>query len=147
MERREFIKNCSALCLGASAISILLEGCTATNYFAKTELSENRIIVKKSEFIAGEGEKKKLRKYVLIKTEKLEFPLFLYKQAENDYSALLMYCPHKGCELQPQGEYLICPCHGSEFTNKGKVLNPPADQDLQQYKTSVDNENIYIQLK
>jgi hypothetical protein len=27
------------------------------------------------------------------------------------------------------------------------VLSPPADQDLQQYKTSVDNEHIYIQLK
>jgi cytochrome b6-f complex iron-sulfur subunit len=147
MERRKFIKSCSALCLGASAISVILEGCASTNYFAKMDLAENRIIVKKSEFIVGEGEKSKQRKYVLIKTEKLAFPLFLYKQNENEYSALLMYCPHKGCELQPQREYLVCPCHGSEFSNKGKVLNPPADQDLQQYKTSVDNEHIYIQLQ
>jgi cytochrome b6-f complex iron-sulfur subunit len=143
MERRKFIKKCSALCLG----SALLEGCTTANYFAKTALSESCILVKKSEFTTGEEGKKKQRKYVLIKTEKSEFPLFLYKHNENEYSALLMYCPHKGCELQPQGEYLICPCHGSEFSNKGKVLGPPADQDLQQYKTSIDNEHIYIQLK
>ncbi len=147
MERRNFIKSCGALCLGTVAISALLEGCASANYFAKTNFVDNRIVVNKSEFILQNGEKTKQRKYVLIKIEQLEFPIFLYKQNENDYSALLMYCPHRGCELQAQGEYLICPCHGSEFSNKGKVLNPPADQDLQQYKTSSDQEHIYIQLK
>jgi cytochrome b6-f complex iron-sulfur subunit len=65
---------------------------------------------------------------------------------EDDYSALLLQCTHKGCELQPQGNFLICPCHGSEFTNKGVVQNPPAEQNLKTFKTSTDNENIYIYL-
>ena len=57
-----------------------------------------------------------------------------------------MQCTHKGCELQAQGDFLICPCHGSEFTNQGVVQNPPAEQDLQTFKISIDNENIYIYL-
>ena len=147
MKRREFIKDCGAVCLGAIGISLIGQRCTTGNYFAKTDISSNGVVVKKSEFVIISGDKIKQRKYVLVKTDKSEFPIFLYKHNENEYSALLMYCTHKGCELQAHGEFLVCPCHGSEFTNKGKVLNPPADEDLQQYKTSFDNENIYIQLK
>jgi len=146
MERRDFIKDCGMLCLGAVGLSAVLQGCSSSNYFAKTQLDAKRIAVKKSEFVFVDGENTKQRKYVLVRLDQSEFPICLYKHSETEYSALLMYCPHKGCELLAQGEYLVCPCHGSEFTNKGKVLNPPADQDLQQFKTSVDNENIYIQL-
>ncbi len=145
MERRDFIKDCGILCVGAVGLSALLQGCSTSNYFAKTVVDTKRISVKKSEFTFTDGEKIKERKYVLVRIAQSEFPICLYKHSESEYSALLMYCPHKGCELLAQGEYLVCPCHGSEFTNKGKVLNPPADQDLQQFKTTVDNENIYIQ--
>ena len=150
MDRKEFIKSCGVVCIGASGLATLLQSCGATNYFAKTSefnsAESNKIVIKKTEFVYTDKAETKLRKYVLVKTNKSEFPIFLYKHSEEEYSALLMYCTHNGCELKPQGEFLICPCHGSEFTSKGKVLNPPSDQDLQQFKTSVDNENIYIQL-
>jgi cytochrome b6-f complex iron-sulfur subunit len=55
-------------------------------------------------------------------------------------------CTHKGCELIPQGDYLVCPCHGSEFSNNGQVLNPPAEDNLKTFITESDNENIYILL-
>ena len=134
------------LCLGVVGMAAALQGCTSANYFAKTEVDAKRITIKKSEFTFSDGEKTKQRKYVLVRLTQSEFPICIYQHSETEYSALLMYCTHKGCELLPQGEYLVCPCHGSEFTSRGKVLNPPADQDLQQFKTSVDNENIYIQL-
>ena len=146
MDRKEFIKTCGFACMGGAVLTALLQSCASTNYFALTTFENNRITIKKTEFVKVEKNKTVERKYVLIKTDKYNFPIGIYKTSENNYSALLMQCTHKGCELNPHGNYLICPCHGSEFTNKGIVQNPPAEQNLQTFKTSSDIENIYIHL-
>ena len=146
MDRKEFIKTCGFACMGGAVLTALLQSCASTNYFALTTFENNRITIKKTEFVKVEKNKTVERKYVLIKTDKYNFPIGIYKISENNYSALLMQCTHKGCELNPHGNYLICPCHGSEFTNKGIVQNPPAEQNLQTFKTSSDIENIYIHL-
>jgi len=41
-------------------------------------------------------------------------------------------CPHMGCALRwnPQEHSWDCPCHGSRFDEKGKLLNNPATDDL-----------------
>jgi len=146
MERKEFIKNCGFACIGGTALMAFLQSCASTAYFAQTALEDNKILIKKTEFLTTKKEKIKKRKLVLVKSEKFGFPICVYKISEVEYSALLMQCTHKGCELQPQGSFLVCPCHGSEFSNKGVVQNPPAEQNLLTFKTTIDNENIYIHL-
>lgn len=145
MERGEFIKQCGKLCLGGLFVGGILESC-AGSYYATTTAEQNKLTVKKSEFIEEKNGVQKPRKYVLVRTEKLNFPICIYKLNENTYSALLMECSHKSCELNPHGDYLICPCHGSEFNNLGIVQNPPAETNLQTFKLNHDNENIYIYL-
>lgn len=145
MERKDFIKQCGKLCMGAVFMGSLLESCTA-NYYATASVNNQIISFKKSEFIEIKDGVSKPRKYVLIRTEKTPFPICVYQLNENTYSALLMECSHKSCELNPHGDYLICPCHGSEFNNVGKVQNPPAETDLHTFKITHDNENIYIHL-
>ena len=41
-------------------------------------------------------------------------------------------CPHLGCALSwnPQERSWDCPCHGSRFSEEGKLLNDPATDDL-----------------
>ena len=41
-------------------------------------------------------------------------------------------CPHLGCALKwnPQERSWDCPCHGSRFTESGKLLNGPATGDM-----------------
>lgn len=41
-------------------------------------------------------------------------------------------CPHLGCALKwnPQERSWDCPCHGSRFTEQGKLINNPANDDL-----------------
>ena len=41
-------------------------------------------------------------------------------------------CPHMGCALKwnPQEHSWDCPCHGSRFSEEGKVLDNPANVDL-----------------
>ena len=145
MERKEFIKTCGFACISATAFATLLQSCASTNYFAQSTLTNNQIAIKKTEFVKAESNKTVQRKYILIKSDKYNFPICIYKTAEENYSALLMECTHKGCELQPHGDYLICPCHGSEFSNLGIVQNPPAEQNLQSFKINTDDEYIYIQ--
>ena len=146
MDRKEFIKSYGIACLGGSALSVFLQSCASTNYFAQTSLTENKIILPKAEFIKTQDDKTSQRKYVLVKTDQLNFPVCIYKSGEENYTALLMECTHKGCELQPQGDFLICPCHGSEFNNKGIAQNPPAEENLRTFLITTDHENIYIQL-
>jgi cytochrome b6-f complex iron-sulfur subunit len=146
MKRKEFIKTCGIACLSSAALASILQSCGTPNYTAKTTMEGNKMAVKKSEFILVDSNKTTQRKYVLVKSDKFNFPICVYKLNEENYSALLMECTHKGCELQPHGEFMVCPCHGSEFSNTGIVQNPPAEQNLQSFKTSFDNENIYIYL-
>jgi cytochrome b6-f complex iron-sulfur subunit len=146
MNRKEFIKNCSFACLGVTVFSSLIQSCASSNYFAQYNTLSNIVTIKKAEFIKIEKEKISERKYILHKSEKYNFPICIYKINDITYSALLMECTHNGCELLPQGGYLVCPCHGSEFTNTGIVQNPPAEANLKSFKITTDDENIYLQI-
>lgn len=146
MDRKEFIKTCGLTCAGAMVFTTLLQSCAGTNYFARTSLENNKIIIRKTEFVLTQKNKTIQRKYVLLKTDKYHFPICVYKLNEENYSALLLECTHRGCELEPHTEYLSCPCHGSEFTNTGIVQHPPAEENLKTFIITTDNEHIYIQL-
>ena len=43
-------------------------------------------------------------------------------------------CPHLGCELEwnPEEKSWDCPCHGSRFDYKGKLLDGPAQKNIVQ---------------
>lgn len=144
MERKEFIKTCGLACLGGTAISVFLESCSSAAYFAQSSISSNQIMIKKSEFTFIKKEKAEQRKFVMVKNSKLELPICIYKHNEEEYSALYTECTHKGCEVKPNDNFMVCPCHGSEYTNKGVVQNPPAERNLRQFKITTDNENIYV---
>jgi cytochrome b6-f complex iron-sulfur subunit len=146
MNRKEFIKTCGVTCAGAAAFSVLLQSCATSNYTAQTTESNNQIAIKRSEFTATTNGETTPRKFVLVRTDKFNFPIAVYKLDEENYSALLMECTHRGCELQPQGDYLMCPCHGSEFSNRGVVQSPPAEENLRTFQIKTDHENVYVLL-
>lgn len=145
MDRKEFIRTCGLACMGGAAFGMLLESCGSINHYVQATVAENLVTVQKTEFTKMVKGKAVEIRYAIIKTEKLPFPIYVH-QSNGTYNALLMKCTHQGCELQAHGSFLVCPCHGSEFTDAGEVQNPPADQNLLTYKTTTDNENIYIHL-
>ena len=145
MERRKFIKNCCYLGIGLPLSASLLQACGAI-YYASSSREGNRLIVPLSEFEEVKGDKIKDRTFVLVNTDGLQFPIGLYKQKDGSYVASLLKCTHRGCELSVGGGIYTCPCHGAEFSNDGKLLQGPAEQDLKTYRTEIQNENIYIHL-
>lgn len=125
-------------------VGLVMTNCTGI-YYATASAADNQLILAKSEFII-DLEKNKKRTYVLVKSEKLDFPICVYQISDNQYASSLLKCTHRGCELNVGGGIYTCPCHGSEFSVEGEVLEGPAIHKLTMFKTITDNENIYIQL-
>ena len=93
------------------------------------------------------NEKGKYRLYVVVRNDSLLFPICVYRFSDNDYSAIWMQCAHQGAELNAAGDYLQCPAHGSEYDNRGKMTNGPADKDLRTFPVTIDNNQLFIDLR
>ncbi len=144
MERRKFIKTCCYTAIGIPFGASMLQSCGAI-YYASLSKEPGKLVVAKSEFINETNNKKTTRDFVLLNMNELGFPICLYK-VKDEYIASLLKCTHRGCELNVGGGIYSCPCHGSEFSTTGQVIEGPADQNLKVYKTETDEKNIYIYL-
>ena len=87
------------------------------------------------------------RSFLIIRNEALQYPICVYRFSDTEYAALWMRCSHQGAELQASGDFLQCPAHGSEFNNKGKVTNGPADNNLRTFPVTVTTNELFIDLR
>ena len=56
---------------------------------------------------------------------------FFLVRANGKLVALSSYCTHRICKVNPQKDHtFLCKCHGSTFTEEGKVIEGPAKRDL-----------------
>ncbi|MBL4754537.1 MAG: Rieske 2Fe-2S domain-containing protein [Flavobacteriales bacterium] len=137
--RRNFIKDftggTAAVCCIPAAL--LMDACTPVNRIRATVVN-GKIEVDKTMFVES--------KYVVINTDRLKRPVYLNQVNSNSYRAFLMDCTHKKCELRPTGTFMTCPCHGSEFSNSGQVLNGPATDPLYEFSVQVKDIKIEIDL-
>jgi glycine/D-amino acid oxidase-like deaminating enzyme/nitrite reductase/ring-hydroxylating ferredoxin subunit len=66
-------------------------------------------------------------------------PVAVYRDESGHVSACSAVCVHLGCIVQWNSEEKTfdCPCHGSRFTYDGKVINGPANKDLEPVEVPV----------
>lgn len=145
MERRKFIAHCCQTAIGIPVAASLLASC-GTMYYAQVTTEADKLVVAKTEFTTLKRGKQASHKFVLLKTPQTSFPICLYHFEGDRYVASLLQCTHRGCELNVGGGIYTCPCHGSEFSTEGKLLEGPADQDLKTFIVKTDHEHIYIYL-
>ncbi|MCS7199836.1 MAG: Rieske (2Fe-2S) protein [Caldimicrobium sp.] len=57
-------------------------------------------------------------------------------------------CPHLGCKLSydPVNQVILCPCHRSKFTLKGKYIEGPAKKDLKELTFTHKEEGLQIEI-
>jgi Rieske Fe-S protein len=56
---------------------------------------------------------------------------FFLVRANGKLVALSSFCTHRVCKLKAQADHtFVCNCHGSTFTEEGKVTEGPAKRDL-----------------
>jgi nitrite reductase/ring-hydroxylating ferredoxin subunit len=91
------------------------------------------------DFKEGEGK--------LIKIKDREIAVFRIK---DKFYAVDEYCTHVGGPLH-EGEIengkVICPWHGAMFDLKtGRVLRPPASEDIKSYEVTIKGEDVFIKI-
>jgi Rieske Fe-S protein len=146
MDRRKFIKNSCAACLTATALGTAVSSCSATKYISGT-LGKDGLFVDTNQFINKQKGTGSYHSYIIVRNEALQYPICVYRFNDTEYSALWMRCTHQGTELQVSGDYLQCTAHGSEFNNKGTVKTGPADRNLRNFPVTVNNNQIFIDLR
>ena len=57
--------------------------------------------------------------------------LGVYKDDGGEVFCVSVRCPHLGCQLEwnPDEKSWDCPCHGSRFDYRGRLLDGPAQRD------------------
>ena len=135
--RRDFLKQAGTFsacvcCFGAIS---LLDSCSASKNISGTETTD-MISFPASSF----GD----QNFVTVQTKKFEEPIFVGKQTDGSYVALLMHCTHKGCTLKVAPDKLVCPCHGSQFTTAGAVTKGPATMPLKNFKVTTESQSITV---
>ena len=146
MNRKQFIKTCGFACMGGVSFAALLPGCSPAKMLS-APIEGSDLVVPVSEFETSVKGEKQFRQYLVVQNEQLQYPIYIFRFGEADYSALLMQCTHQGAELQAFGSKLQCPAHGSEFSNRGEVLSTPADKPLRSFPVTVQNLQLKISLK
>ena len=146
MDRRNFIKNGCAACLSMSALPLIASSCTTLSNITGT-LVKDGLTLSTEDFKITKKGSSAYRSFVVVRNEDLKYPICVYRFGDNQYSALWMKCAHQGAELQASGDYLQCPAHGSEFNNKGQVTNGPASNNLRTFPVTVNDKEIFIDLR
>jgi Rieske Fe-S protein len=143
MNRKQFITKTCIACSSLTLLSSFIESCTTVRY-ASGALNESGMLVDLKEFDTNKDGK---RKYVIVRNEDLQFPICVYRMEDNNYTAVLMQCTHQGAELQVSGDQLTCPAHGSEFDQKGKMVQGPAAHNLRSFPVTMNGEQLFIDLR
>ena len=146
MKRRKFIANACISCMGLSSLSVVLNGCGVSSSIINSPINGSNLLVNLVHF---ENHKKGVlnyKKYIIVQNEKMQYPICIYRTNEKTYTALLLNCTHQGAELQVFGDKMQCPAHGSEFDNKGKVINGPASEDLRSFPITILKDKLNISL-
>ena len=67
------------------------------------------------------------------------------RTAQSTFTTVTAVCTHEGCTVSGFANSLyVCPCHGSEFSTSGAVVQGPASSPLRQFPTTFQNNVVTI---
>jgi cytochrome b6-f complex iron-sulfur subunit len=73
--------------------------------------------------------------------------LLVARTAQDTFSALTATCTHEACSINGfRSPNFVCPCHGSQFSTSGQVINGPATRALRTYPTQFSGNTLTITL-
>lgn len=130
MRRRDFV------ILGVSALS--LGGCAGARYVVP-RASPGRLVIALAD-LGVEGQ-------AFVQTAAMPRPVYVRRLASGEWAAVLASCTHQGCQPEPAVDRLTCPCHGSEFSFEGLVLQGPAERPLPRYEVTEEGGDVVVWLE
>lgn len=140
MRRREFVRRLpvlgSGLIVGVSALG--LAGCAGVPYVVP-RTAPGRLLIGRAQ-LGEDGA-------ALVQAPGMERPVYVRRLASGEHVAVLASCTHQGCQPEPVGDRLVCPCHGSEFSFEGDVLAGPAERPLVRYPVTIEGQDVVVRLE
>jgi cytochrome b6-f complex iron-sulfur subunit len=140
IDRRRFLKQMEVLAGGVmcGALPLLAGGCAArARYLTPTVLGDRLgVPVASADVAAG----------LLVEDPRSDLPIYLRRTAPGAYTAVSTKCGHRGCQVEPAADRMACPCHGSEYTFTGDILQGPTERPLTRFRVTADAAMVYIHL-
>lgn len=137
MDRRHFLQRMEVLAAGVACGALpMLSGCAARARYVTPTLMGDRLTIPASHLANTGG--------VLVEDPQDELPIFVHRTTDDRYVAVSTRCGHRGCQVEPAAAKLVCPCHGSEYTFDGAILQGPTQRPLQRYRVTRDGESLVI---
>ncbi|MCF8225226.1 MAG: Rieske 2Fe-2S domain-containing protein [Bacteroidales bacterium] len=130
MERRSFIRRIS---IALASIAGIFLGASFLKQFAHRHGEQGKRIR------VGRLSDFPVDTYTYINDHKI----FVYRDHEGIRSVSAV-CTHLGCIIQRTDEGFECPCHGSCYSEEGKVVSGPAPTALAWYKMERTPDGKFI---
>lgn len=140
LARREFLQQVPRAALGAcvlGALPALASGCASTPLVRGEAL--NGLVRVPFASLDADGR-------ALVEVASLDLPVFVRRVAGGEPVALSTRCMHRGCEVEPAADRLVCPCHGSEYDLTGGILQGPTLLPLRRFVARETGDAIVFEL-
>ncbi len=136
MDRRAFVRCLPVL--PAGALTLATAGCAGVPHLTPRVRAGGLLVPRSG--IPPQG--------AFLATPAMERPVYLrFDPLEEEWVALLARCTHRGCRPDPVGDRLVCPCHGSEYDLRGRVLEGPARRALVRFPVEVRGKELWIEFR
>ncbi len=78
----------------------------------------------------------------------MSFGVFVVRPDEANVRVFSNICTHLGCHVNwhPNLQHYVSPCHDGHFDILGKNISGPPPRPLDEFKTKIEEGNLYIQL-
>ena len=152
-ERRHFLKELAAICIGAivTLVPAAAGFLVVLDPLKKKKAAGDLVKVTNLASLPNDGVPRKFP--VLSNREDAwnRFPsspigaVYLRRTGEKDIRALNVICPHAGCFVDYRSDLTgyFCPCHNSTFSIDGDINDPksPSPRGLDELTVEIRNEN------
>jgi len=141
MHRRDFCHVSLRLAAtGALSLPVLLDACATARYVAPIGSDDTRLTIDAGT-LATDG-----AAVLVDAVHRVGAPIYVRRDSADRYVALALRCTHRGCQVDAGHDGFVCPCHGSEFTRDGAVVQGPATQPLSRFRVTRDGRRLHIHL-
>lgn len=140
MQRREFVRRLPVVTTGVfvGATSLSLGACAGLGYVDPRPVPGGLAV--SSSLVEG-------MRMAFLQSHDMERPVLLWTNEESEVTAVLLSCTHRGCQPEPMLDRLVCPCHASEFSLAGEVLQGPAEEALARFEVTREGDDFVIWLE
>lgn len=143
MLRRDFLHRFERAALGACALGaraslpLIAGGCASLRY-VQGDLRDGGLHVALDQ-LSPDGT-------ALVEVPGMDLPLFVRRTGVGAVIVLSTRCMHRGCQVEPESDRFVCPCHGSEYALDGAILRGPTQRPLERFRATETANSLVIHL-